>query len=122
MLSRDNRAVMPPRPPLTVVRLADHFGQYIIVLKCECGHSRHARPATLAAIAGWNALLADVVKRLRCSKCGKGAPKGLPRMRLKPVLLSEWKPLSYCPFWVRRGSCRGVEDRKRRVSTKALYF
>jgi hypothetical protein len=59
---------MPPRPMLTVVRLSDHFGQYVLTLKCECGHTRTAQPDTLA---GWDALLADVVKRLRCSRCGQ---------------------------------------------------
>ena len=62
---------MPPRPPLTVVKLSDHFGQYILTLKCECGHTRMAHPETLARIAGWEVELAYVVKRLRCSKCGK---------------------------------------------------
>jgi hypothetical protein len=49
----------------------DHFGQYGLNLKCECGHTRTAQPQTLAVLAGWNALLADVVKRLRCSQCGR---------------------------------------------------
>jgi hypothetical protein len=63
--------MMPPRPPLNVVKLSDHFGQYVLLLKCECGHTRIAQPQTLAALAGWDALLADVVKRLRCSHCGR---------------------------------------------------
>jgi hypothetical protein len=63
--------MMPPRQPLTVVRLADHFGQYVLTLTCACGHSRTAQPKTLAALAGWDALLTDVVRRLRCSQCGK---------------------------------------------------
>jgi hypothetical protein len=60
--------MMPPRPPLTVVKLSDHFGKYGLLLKCECecGHTRTAQPQTLAALAGWDAPLADVVKRLRC--------------------------------------------------------
>ena len=70
-LARDNRPMMPPRPPLTVVRLADHFGQYFILIKCECGHTRTAQPKTFAHLAGWDALLSDVVRRLRCSRCGK---------------------------------------------------
>jgi hypothetical protein len=45
--------MMPPRPPLTVVRLSDHFGQYVLMLKCECGHTRTAQPQTLAGLAGW---------------------------------------------------------------------
>jgi hypothetical protein len=64
--------MMPPRSPITVVRLADHFGQYVLILKCACGHhSRTAQPQTLARLAGWDALLIDVVRRLRCSQCGK---------------------------------------------------
>jgi hypothetical protein len=62
---------MPPRPPLTVVKLSDHFGQYVLLLRCSCGHTRTAQPQTLAALAGWDALLADVIKRMRCSHCGK---------------------------------------------------
>jgi hypothetical protein len=63
--------MMPPRPPLTVTRLSDHFGQYVLILKCACGHSRTANPRTLARLAGWDATLKDVVSRLRCSQCGK---------------------------------------------------
>jgi hypothetical protein len=63
--------VIPPRPSLTIVKLADNFGQYVVAIRCECGHSREARPQTLAALAGWDALLSDVIKRLRCSKCGR---------------------------------------------------
>jgi hypothetical protein len=62
--------MMPPGAPLTVVKLSDHFGQYVLTLKCECGHTRTEQPQTLAAIAGWDALLVDVLKRLRCSHCG----------------------------------------------------
>ena len=63
--------MMPPRRPLTVVKLSDHFGQYVLTLKCKCGHSRTAQPKTLAHLAGWDAALDEVIKRLRCSKCGK---------------------------------------------------
>ena len=63
--------VIPPRKALTVDKLSDHFGQYEILVTCKCGHTRRVYPRTLAAIAGWEALLADVVKRLRCTKCGK---------------------------------------------------
>jgi hypothetical protein len=62
--------MMPSRKPLIVVKLSDHGGQYILALTCECGHTRVARPQTLAAIAGWDAPLVDVIKRLRCSSCG----------------------------------------------------
>jgi hypothetical protein len=62
--------VIPSRPPLKIDRLRDHSGQYVITLKCLCGHVRQASPQTLAALAGWDARLADLAKRLRCSKCG----------------------------------------------------
>jgi hypothetical protein len=57
-----------PRPPLTVVKLSDHFGQYVLMLMCECGHTRTAQLKALAELSGWNALLTDVVKRLRYSQ------------------------------------------------------
>ena len=63
--------MMPPRPPLNIVKLSDNFGQYVLKLKCACGHTRSAQPKTLAALAGWDALLDAVVKRMRCSRCGK---------------------------------------------------
>jgi hypothetical protein len=54
---------------LKITRLSDHFGGYVIFLRCECGHIRRCHPHTLAAFAGWDARLDDVVRRLRCSKC-----------------------------------------------------
>jgi hypothetical protein len=59
---------MPPRPPIKVVKLSDHGGQYVLTVKCACGHTRTAQPQTLVALAGWDALLVDVSKRMRCSK------------------------------------------------------
>jgi hypothetical protein len=55
-----------------VQRLSDEFGQYLLVIRCSgCAHERRAYPKTLARICGWDAKLADLEKRLRCSKCGK---------------------------------------------------
>ena len=54
---------------LKIPKLSDEFGQYVIYLRCECGHIRRCHPHTLAAFAGWDARLDDVVKRLRCTKC-----------------------------------------------------
>jgi hypothetical protein len=54
---------------LHIEKLSDEFGQYVIYLRCECGHIRRCHPHTLAAFAGWEAKLVDVVKRLRCTKC-----------------------------------------------------
>ena len=71
--------------PLHVEKLSDEFGQYLIVLSCACGHVRQAYPQTLAAISGWEAKLEDVVRRMRCTKCGekrcsaKAVPLTTPR-------------------------------------------
>jgi hypothetical protein len=54
---------------LHIEKLSDEFGQYVIYLRCECGHIRRCHPNTLAAFAGWEARLDDVVRRLRCTKC-----------------------------------------------------
>jgi hypothetical protein len=54
---------------LKIDKLSDEFGQYLVFIECACGHTRRCHPQTLARIAGWDALLADVVKRMRCSKC-----------------------------------------------------
>jgi hypothetical protein len=75
--------MMPPRPPLSVVKLSDHFGQYVLTLKCECGHTRIAQPQTLAALAGWDALLVDVLRRLRCSHCGRRQCSATVRPEIK---------------------------------------
>jgi hypothetical protein len=56
---------------LPIGKLSDEFGQYLIVLSCACGHVRQAYPKTLATISGWDARLEDVVRRMRCSKCGE---------------------------------------------------
>jgi hypothetical protein len=39
-------AMMPPRKPLNVIKLSDHFGQYVLILTCTCGHTRIAQPRT----------------------------------------------------------------------------
>jgi DNA-directed RNA polymerase subunit RPC12/RpoP len=60
------------RAPLKIDKLNDEFGQYDLDLTCRsCGHVRRAVPKTLAVICGWEARLDDVMKRMRCSKCGK---------------------------------------------------
>lgn len=58
---------------LVIDKLSDEFGQYVILLTCACGHTRRCYPATLAAFANtsWDSKLSDVVKRMRCSKCGQ---------------------------------------------------
>jgi hypothetical protein len=54
---------------LKIDKLSDEFGQYTILLSCACGHTRRCYPNTLAAFAGWDAKLNDVVKQMRCTKC-----------------------------------------------------
>jgi hypothetical protein len=54
-----------------IKKLSDEFGQYVLVLTCACGHVRRASPHTLANMCGWDATIAEVAKRLRCSKCGE---------------------------------------------------
>src|SRR5271155_3719702 len=61
----------PSMATLKIIKLSDEFGQCIIHLQCACGHIRRCLPRALAGFAGWDAKLEDVVKRLRCSKCGK---------------------------------------------------
>jgi hypothetical protein len=56
---------------LHITLLSDEFGQYVIYVKCQCGHIRRCHPHTFAAFAGWDARLDDVIKRLRCSKCNQ---------------------------------------------------
>lgn len=69
---------------LKIERLCDEFGQYVIFLECACGHTRRCNPSTFAAFAGWNARLADVVKRLRCSKCNQRKCKARALPQQKP--------------------------------------
>jgi hypothetical protein len=55
-----------------VQRLSDEFGEYLLVIKCAgCAHERRAYPNLLAHICGWDAKLAHLEKRLRCSNCGQ---------------------------------------------------
>jgi hypothetical protein len=63
---------------LHIEKLSDEFGQYELLLTCKCGHTRRVYPRTLAGIAGWDARLIDVVKRLRCSKCGRRGCEAKP--------------------------------------------
>jgi hypothetical protein len=78
-------ATMPR--PLHVIKLSDEFGQYEILLTCDCGHTRKCYPQTLARIAGWEVKLDDVVKRVRCSKCGE--------RKCKPKILHITAPRKY---------------------------
>jgi hypothetical protein len=75
---RQRRAISQPRScvrrlraSLTVRQAIRSFWPIYLTLKCECGYTGTAQPETLAALAGWDALLATVVKRLRYLRCGR---------------------------------------------------
>jgi hypothetical protein len=73
--------ILPMERDFHIRKLADEFGQYVLYLKCEsCLHERRTTPHMLANLCGWNANLADVVRRLRCSICGqkKCAARAVP--------------------------------------------
>jgi hypothetical protein len=62
-----------------IEKLSDEFGQYDLILKCvACGHERRVVPKSLANVCGWDAKLADVTRRLRCSRCGDCTARALP--------------------------------------------
>jgi hypothetical protein len=54
-----------------VRKLDDAFGQFVVRIVCACGEGRQCDPAALARIAGESATLAELTKRLRCSKRGE---------------------------------------------------
>ena len=68
-----------------VTRLSDEFGQYLLLLKClTCLHERQSYPKTLAHLCGWDAPLARLERRLRCSKCGNKSCRILAVPMQKP--------------------------------------
>jgi len=60
--------MIPPRPPLTVVKLSDHFGQYVLTLKCECGYSRTTLPV-LDDLERANCPLTGTIGHWACGWC-----------------------------------------------------
>ncbi|HUK01473.1 MAG TPA: hypothetical protein VLW26_04250 [Steroidobacteraceae bacterium] len=57
-------------PPGSITRLCDHFGQFVIDVRCrKCRHARQLTPEALAAILGWKFEIAKLADRLRCSQC-----------------------------------------------------
>jgi len=59
-------------PDFNIIRLFDHFGQYLLILTCSaCAYRRETYPNLLAHLCGWDATLRVIEKRMRCSKCGK---------------------------------------------------
>lgn len=57
-------------PLSSVRRLRDYNGMFVLSVQCTaCKHERPISAEFLARIAGRDALVAQVVRRLRCSKC-----------------------------------------------------
>jgi hypothetical protein len=50
--------MMPPRPPLNRGEAVRSLRQYVLMLQCECGHTRTAQPKILAGLlAGMHSLM-----------------------------------------------------------------
>ena len=57
-------------PPSSIAKLSDHFGNYVLQVRCrKCQHSRQIEPQSLAHRFGWQAELAQLAGRFRCSRC-----------------------------------------------------
>ena len=71
--------------PISKVRyLSDYQGAFSLSVSCRnCQHERAIPAQSLAHRAGKTALVCDVVKRLRCSRCDSRQPEvmivGIPR-------------------------------------------
>ena len=71
--------------PLTKVRyLSDYQGAFALSVSCTlCHHERAITAQSLAHRAGKDALVSDVMKRLRCSRCNSRQVEamvvGIPR-------------------------------------------
>lgn len=56
--------------PAPITKLSDRFADYILRIRCKkCRHERMTEPHALANLMGWEATLATVATRMRCSKC-----------------------------------------------------
>ena len=61
-----------PLPASTISTLGDHFGQYLISVRClDCSHYGELQPEGIAAKSrrGWRTPFASVLKALRCAAC-----------------------------------------------------
>ncbi len=72
-------------PPSAIKRLNDFFGDYLIFVRCRaCRRTREVAPRELAARVGWEAELAAVAPRLKCSRCGRKSVDVAIAFRRKP--------------------------------------
>jgi hypothetical protein len=58
-----------------IKKLDDCFGDFLVRVVCECGAYREIQPQALARLVGWSMTLKALESRLRCSRCGKKAPR-----------------------------------------------
>jgi hypothetical protein len=76
---------------LNIDKPSDEFGQYLIYLKCECGHIRRCHPHTLAAFAGWDARVkSSSRKSLRAAVYKLRTESGGMRMLDEDAVLTAW--------------------------------
>jgi hypothetical protein len=79
---------MPSRSNIT--KLSDRFGDYVLRITCRrCRHTRRTPPHALAKLVGWEAPMAVLAARLRCSSChakdcdivaeANRRPRGVPK-------------------------------------------
>lgn len=73
----------------TIRKLDDAFGDYILVLKCRCGHVAYREPWKLAEHVEWDTPLEEIAKRAKCSKCNaRGAEWTVEKVGRRPWLRS----------------------------------
>ena len=65
-------------------KLDDCFGQFLVLVICDCGAVREIEPEALARLVGWSMTLKELALRMRCSKCGKKAAEVVAVARRRP--------------------------------------
>ncbi len=59
-----------PLPASSVSKLGDHFGQYVLCIRCPaCRHFWELEPKVLARKFGWEAPFAEVIAAICCRRC-----------------------------------------------------
>jgi hypothetical protein len=65
-----------------VLRLSSHFGDFTIYVECrQCRHEGKLLPRDLTKRYGYDALVAPLLKQLRCSKCNSRQVHSRVRMK-----------------------------------------
>lgn len=73
---------------------ADLVDRYWLWLNCPCGHSVRLDPAVLAARYGGQADSKGLVRRSRCTRCGRKGPTTTIAPMHAPGMIS-WDPKVY---------------------------